>query len=335
LQGRNFSYLDTQLNRFSGPNFHQLPVNQSRAPVNNFQQDSFMRYANRPGRVNYEPNSLGPQVRESPASQGGFVSFPEHVDGDKVRQRSDSFGDHFSQATLFFQSMSEPEKRHIIQALQFELGKVTVRAVQERMLTRLANIDSRLVREVAAALGLPVPPGNPNTGIGTSPALSQLNTVKTPATRRVAILAADGMDAGDVAAIQQQLAAAGAHADVVAPHLGSITAANGRAIAVTATFLTAMSVQYDAVYLPGGPASVTTLQGNGDAVHFVEEAYKHFKPIAATGDGRRLLATAVGNVESQPGIVVGASGTAVGPAFVQAIAQHRHWDRQGTDAVSA
>ncbi|MEN3358619.1 MAG: catalase, partial [Mycobacteriales bacterium] len=314
LQGRLFSYLDTQLNRFSGPNFHQLPINASRAPVNNYQQDSFMRLANRPGRVNYEPNSLGEPAKESPAADGGFVSYPEQVRGTKVRQRSATFGDHFSQATLFFQSMSEPEKKHLIQALQFELGKVTVRAVQERMLTRLANVDRRLVAEVAAALGLPAPGGRVNTGIGRSAALSQANQPRSAATRRVAILAADGVDAGDVSAVQAQVTAAGAHSDVIAPHLGSITAGGGGKVAVKATFLTAASVQYDAVYLPGGRVSAAALRQNGDAVHFVEEAYKHLKAIAAAGDGRSLLTTAVGDVADQPGIVTGASGAAVAAA---------------------
>jgi catalase len=335
LQGRLFSYLDTQLNRFSGPNFHQLPINTSRAPVNNYQQDSFMRSANRPGRVNYEPNSLGQQAAESPAADGGFVSYPEQVQGPKVRQRSATFGDHFSQATLFFQSMSEPERKHIIQALQFELGKVTVRAVQERMLTRLANVDRRLVTEVAAALGLPAPSGRINTSIGTSPALSEENQPRSAATRRVAILVADGVDAGDVSAVQTRLAAAGAHSEVIAGHLGTITAAGGARIAVNATFLTAASVQYDAVYLPGGRASATALVGNGDAIHFVEEAYKHFKPIAAAGDGRSLFTAAVGNVGSQPGVVVAATGAALAAAFITAIAQHRHWTRARTETVSA
>ena len=111
LQGRNFSYLDTQLNRFSGPNFHQIPINQSKAAVNNYQQDGFMRYANRPGRVNYEPNSLGGNAREATPEEGGFVSYPAATEGTKVRARSESFGDHFTQATLFYNSMSDPEKQ--------------------------------------------------------------------------------------------------------------------------------------------------------------------------------------------------------------------------------
>ncbi len=336
LQGRLFSYQDTQLNRFGGPNFHQLPVNQSKAPVNNFQQDASMRYANRPGRVNYEPNSLGGPVRESPAGEGGFVSYPEPVRGAKVRERSDTFGDHFSQATLFFQSLSEPEKRHTIQALQFELSKLTVRRIQERMLTLLANVDARLVREVAASLALPVPTGKVNTGIGSSPALSQEKTPRTAATRRVAILAADGVDAGHIAAVQRELAAAQASGDVVAPHLGTLApAGGGRGIAVNATFLTTASVSYDAIYLPGGSASAAVLRGNGDALHFIEEAYKHFKAVAISGDARALLIAAVGDVTSQPGVVSGADGASVAKAFVQAVAQHRHWSRQGTDAVSA
>jgi len=333
LQGRLFSYLDTQLSRFRGPNWHQLPVNQSRAPVNNFQQDGPMRFANRPGRVNYEPQTLAAQVRESPASQGGFVSYPEPVSGTNVRQRSNSFGDHFSQATLFFQSMTEPEKQHIISALQFELGKVQVRAVQERMLTLLANIDARLVREVSGSLGLPVPSGKPNTGIGTSRALSQLATApRTARSLRVAVLVADGVSAGDVNGVTQALRRAGAHVEVVGTRLGAVRAAGG-SVTATATYLTVRSVQYDAVFLPGGAAA--TLASNGDAVHFVEDTYKHFKPIAAAGDGQRTLKAAVPGAVGQPGVVTGASGPAVAGGLVTALGVHRFFDRAATPAVSS
>ncbi len=336
LQGRNFSYFDTQLNRFSGPNWTQLPINQPRNAVNNFQQDGFMRYANRPGRVNYEPNSLpGGTARESAAAQGGFVSYAGPVSGRKVRVRADSFGDHFSQATLFFQSMTEPEKQHIIQALQFELGKVTVRAVQERMLTLLANIDDRLVSEVAGYLGLPAPSGKPNTRIGTSPRLSQERiSGPTSRTRKVAILVADGVSAADVAAVTRTMRRAGAHAEVVGPRIGSISATGG-AVVATATYLTTQSVVYDGVFVAGGKAAATALANNGDVVHFVEEAYKHYKPLGAAGDGQSVLRAAVGDVAGQPGVVTGATGEAVASAFQTAVAAHRHWARTGTTRVSA
>ncbi|WP_130492911.1 catalase [Motilibacter rhizosphaerae] len=333
LQGRNFSYLDTQLNRFSGPNFSQLPINQPHSPVNNFQQDGFMRYANRPGRINYEPNSLpGGEAHESSAAQGGFVSYAEPVGGTKVRARSDTFSDHFSQATLFFQSMTEPEKQHIIQALQFELGKVTVKAVQQRMLGLLANIDTRLVTEVAGYLSLPVPSGSPNTAIGTSDALSQEKTAKPSArTRKVAVLVGDGVTAADVAAIGKALHAAGGAAVVVGPHVGPVTAQGGT-VTATATYLTSKSVQFDAVFVPGGTAGLVS---NGDAVHFVEEAFKHDKAVGAVGTGTAVLRAALGGAAAgAAGVVTGASASAVARDFVAAVAAHRHWSRS-TGAISA
>ena len=335
LQGRLFSYLDTQINRFSSANFHQLPINQSRAPVNNYQQDSAMRYANRPGRVNYEPNSLGGDAAEAPPSDGGFVSYPETVSGVKIRGRSPSFGDHFSQATLFFQSLSAPEQDHVIAALQFELGKVKTVAVKERMLKLLANVDARLTAEVAASLGLPAPKGHVNTRIGSSPALSQAHTVMVPTTRKVAILAAGGVDGADVTAMRQHLKGAGVSSDVIAPHEGAITSATGAAIPVTASIITTDAVQYDALYLPGGAASVRALRSNGDALDFIEETYKYFKSIAATGTGQELVSLAVGNVRGEAGVVIGANSNSIAHAFIEAIAVDRHWTRTRTGRVSA
>ena len=252
LQGRLFSYLDTQLNRFSGANFHQLPINASRAPVNNYQQDGFMRYANRPGRVNYFPNSLGGDAVEASPAEGGFVSYPQSVSGRKVRERSDSFGDHFSQATMFYRSLSAPEKQHVVQAFRFELGKVTVRAVQERMLRLIANVDGQLVRDVAAGLGLPAPSGRVSGARGTSPALSQTRQPFSAATRQVAILATDGVTAADVTAVQRGLSDAGVRSDVVATHLGPIRASGG-SVTATATFLTAESVSTTPCTSRAGP----------------------------------------------------------------------------------
>ncbi len=340
LQGRLFSYLDTQINRFGSANFSQLPINAPRAPVNNYQQDSAMRYANRTGIVNYEPNTLGGNAHEAPASAGGYVSYPEQVSGPKVRGRSPSFGDHFSQATLFFRSLTEIEKQHVVQALQFELAKVSVVAIQKRVLTILAQIDARLVHDVALALGLPAPAGRPNARIGTSPALSQERHAKdTAKTRRVAILAADGVDGAAVAVLRRHLAAAVATADVVAPHLGTLTSTTGAAVKVDKTLLTTPSVVYDAVCVPGGAASVATLRANGDALHFVEETYRHYKPIAATTQGSGLVTGAlVGSVPDvlrEPGVLSGSSAETVAAAFVGAIAQHRFWARRGTAAVSA
>ncbi|MFN8075777.1 MAG: catalase [Kineosporiaceae bacterium] len=332
LQGRNFSYLDTQLSRFNGPNWYQLPINQPRSPVNNYQQDGFMRFANRAGKVNYEPNSLGQQAAEVPAAQGGFVTYPATVSGVKLRERSASFGDHYSQATLFFQSMTEPEKRHIIQALQFELGRVRTTAVKQRMLGHLANIDARLVREVAEYLGLPVPSGKPNTGIGTSARLSQERiTPDGPRTARVAVLVADGYSSADVAGIVEALKAAGVRWEFVGSRLGVIRPVRGAAVTATASLLTAKSVQYDATFVPGGAAAATALAGNGDAVQWIEETFRHHKALGAAGEARTLVQGVLSRLGDaagrQPGVVLDASGAAVAGAFVTALAAHRHWDR--------
>jgi len=337
LQGRLFSYLDTQINRFGSANFSQLPINQSSAPVNNYQQDSAMRYASRPGNINYEPNSLGGNAVEAPAAAGGFVSYPEVVSGPKIRARSGTFSDHFSQATLFFRSMSAPEQQHIIDALRFELGKVSALTVKQRMLTLLANIDTHLVREVAEGLGLPAPTGHVATGIRPSPALSEERTPSSAQTRKVAILTADGGSAADITHLQRTLTAAGVHSVLIAPHEGTITTSTGSRIKVDFSLLTSASVQYDAVYVPDGRAAVAALKTNGAALHFIEETYKHFKTIAATGNGRDLVAAAltVPHALTQPGVVTGRTAGDIGDKFIAAIRADRHWARQGTDRVSA
>lgn len=326
LQGRNFSYLDTQLNRFGGPNFHQVPINQPKAPINNYQQDSFMRYANRPGKVNYEPNSLGGNAREAKPEEGGFVSYPASTEGAKVRVRSASFGDHFTQATMFYNSMSDPEKQHITQALQFELGKVMVKEVQQRMVDLLANVDAGLATNVGAYLGLTPKAGQVNANAGTAKGLSQLEYVPgTPATRKVAILAADGVNGDEVTGMQGALQEAGVMVEVVAPHLGSIQSAAGDAIAVNQSLLTAASVLYDAVYVPGGADSANALQGSGDALYFIQEAFKHYKPIAASSEGADFCQAA--GIADEPGVVTG-EGTGIADDFLTAIGQHRFWERQ-------
>ena len=326
LQGRNFSYLDTQLNRFSGPNFHQIPINQPKAPINNFQQDGFMRYANRPGRVNYEPNSLGGNAREAQPEEGGFVSYPASTEGTKVRVRSESFGDHFTQATMFYNSMSDPEKQHITQALQFELGKLMVKEVQQRMLDLLANVDGDLATNVGAYLGLTPKAGQVNANAGTAKGLSQLEYVPgIPASRKVAILAADGVNGAEVTQMQDALQAAGVTVEVVAPHLGTIQSADGAAIPVNQSLLTTASVLYDAVYVPGGADSASALQGSGDALHFIQEAFKHYKPLAASSEGADFFQAA--GIADAPGVITG-EDAAIADGFLQAIGQHRFWDRQ-------
>ena len=326
LQGRNFSYLDTQINRFGGPNFHQVPINQPKAPINNYQQDSFMRYANRPGRVNYEPNSLGGNAREAKPEEGGFVSYPAPTEGTKVRVRSESFGDHFTQATMFYNSMSDPEKQHITQALQFELGKLLVKEVQQRMVDLLANVDTDLAKNVATYMGLTPKAGQVNANAGTAKGLSQLEYVPgTPLGRKVAILVADGVNGAEVTQMQGALQDAGVTVEVVAPHLGSIQSVDGQALPVNQSLLTTASVLYDAVYVPGGADSVNALQGSSTALHFIQEAFKHYKPIAASTEGADFFQAA--GIADAPGVVTG-DDAGLAETFLKAIGQHRFWDRQ-------
>jgi catalase len=353
LQGRLFSYLDTQLIRLGGPNFHEIPINRPVCPVHNNQRDGFMRQTINKGRVSYNPNSLGGGCPfQAGMAQGGFTSFTERIDASKVRERSASFSDHFSQATLFFRSQSDEEKNHIVDALSFELGKVQVNAIRERMLSILYKIDHGLATSVAYNLGVHVNkhPDQLNFSVGadTDPAtvqptnvddtllpdrsepLSMANTVKNSIrTRKIAFLLADGFDAPSTEAMKIALESEGGVVHVIAPRQGVIKAENGEDLSAARSFLTDASVFYDAVYIAGGTNSVATLEAEADAVHFVNEAWKHCKPIAAHTDAKQLLQATYffRKIEQDNGILIGNS-EAISEAFPKAIAQHRFWERE-------
>ena len=337
LQGRNFSYQDTQLSRLGGPNFNQIPINRAQCPFHNNQRDAMHQMEIPVGRTSYEPNSLGGNFPvESPA---GFASFPEPMEGNKRRVRAESFADHFSQATLFFNSQSDVEKQHIVSAFAFELAKVETPEIRERFVRDiLANVDAKLTAAVCEKLGMPVPdpktvkpPAAPQPAgktVKTSPALSMVGTQPsdTIATRKIAFLAADGVDAASITAMKAALVKAGAVVHVLAPHGGALKGQGG-SVPVDHSIVTMPSVVYDAVYVPGGAASIDALRVDGDAVHFVMEAFKHGKAIAATGEGADLLA-AGGIPADAPGVVAGATAArALITAFTAAIADHRAWAR--------
>jgi catalase len=371
LQGRLFSYTDTQLLRLGGPNFHEIPINRSIAPIHNHQRDGHMRQTINQGRVAYEPNSLGGGCPfQAMMKDGGFNSYPERIDAQKVRERSPSFFDHFSQAALFFNSQSAPEQDHMVKALRFELGKVETEAIRERMVFILSLVDATLASRVAAGLGIDVPSqvegplnrsipadGDPanfqprqagkkagKKKVVTSPALSMANTVKGVKTRKIAILAADGFGA-DLATVKKALLAAGAQAKIVAPRLGMLQGAGGETVEIDFSFLTSASVLFDAVYIAGGEQSAAALQQEAAAIHFVEEAYKHCKAIAATGAGSGLINVSyLGNlkpggkqVQAEEGVVLGGDAQAgkVAAAFLEAIAEHRFWSREQKGQVPA
>jgi catalase len=351
LQGRLFSYTDTQLLRLGGPNFHEIPINRPVSELHNNQRDGHMRQTINRGRVAYHPNTLGGGCpMQVGRAAGGYVSHPQAIDGRKVRERGPKFFDHFSQATLFWHSQSEAEQQHLVQALRFELGKVEVPAVRERMVVMLTQVDRALASRVAEGLGLAVPakldvqlnesvPADadpkkfqpirpPKQKVTRSAALSMANTVKdTAKSRKVAILAADGVEKSHVDAMVQALSAAQAVAKIVAPHGGTVKAADGGTVTVDFTLLTVGSVLFDAVFIPGGAKSTGTLTADAAAVLFVREAYKHCKAIAASGTGLALLEAAgidARDVTTQREGV----NSQMADAFLKAIAQHRDWSRE-------
>jgi catalase len=286
-------------------------------------------------------------------AEGGFVTHAALVNARKARARGPKFFDHFSQATLFWASQSAPEKEHIVQALRFELGKVELPEVRRRMVGLLTQVDRTLATQVAEGLGLDTPAGpetpmnrsvpadadpkdhQPRRGrasVGQSAALSMANTVKDRAeTRRVAILAADGVDAAALATMRRALTAAGAQAKVVAPRLGTLRAESRGEVPVDLSLLNVGSVLFDAVFVPGGARSIETLRGEARALLFVAEAFKHCKPIAASGAGLELLAASGIPADGSDEAVTTATDGEVekaAAAFVKAIARHRNWGRE-------
>ena len=347
LQGRLFSYHDTQEYRLGSPNFVNLPINRPVCPFHNNQQDGRMQMEVKTSRVNYSPNSLGdnrPAV--SSEAEGAYVHYPERVEGHKVRERSPSFQEHFSQATLFWNSLSIVEQDHLVAAAHFELGKVGDRGVRERMVDRFNQVDHELAKRVAEGIGVSAPsaPANENHG-QRSEALSQANTTKTAKGRKVAILAAEGVDASQIMAIKQALKGVGAMAEVISKFKGTLKSEDGQEIEVDKTFLTGASVMFDAIYVPGGAKSVKALKLNGEAVHFIAEAFRHCKPIAATAEGVDLLKAAdlqgvtlaESSLKDDQGVVTDRSADAneIAKSFINSIAQHRHWNRAQKDNVPA
>lgn len=273
-----------------------------------------------------------------------------------MRQRAPSFADHFSQATLFVESMSPPERIHLIKACQFELGKVTRPEIRARVIEQFSNIDVAFAAEVATGIGLPPPKkaarpvtAKPGKSVDRSPALSLEETPNKPAPtiagRKVAVLVADGVDAASLATVKAALENGGAMVDLVAKTIGTVAGSNNKTLVVEKSYLTSGgSVMYDAILVPGGAAAAETLASHGDAKHFVNEAYKHCKPIGAIGDGIVLLrASQIGVARDsyedgvERGVVTAAPNNARGftKDFTAAIGQHRFWVREADESIPA
>ena len=327
LQGRLFSYLDTQLSRLGSPNFHQLPVNAPKCPFANQQRDGHMSMQQPKGRVAYEPSSLAPDSARETAA--GFKSFAATESGDRGRVRADRFADHYSQARQFFRSQTAHEQAHIASAFVFELSKVGTPHVREAMVANLLHVDTSLAQRVAAGLALKKMPAAPASAapvldLDLSPALQLIGKMKdTLEGRCVGILLNDGSDGKTLSAIRKAVLAAGASVKVVAPKVGGVTLADGTLQAVDGQLAGTPSVLFDAVAVLLSSAGAKALCREDAALQFVRDAFGHLKAIAIDAGGKALLQHA--GVAADGGVV---AASAVG-AFITA-AKTRQWDREAS-----
>jgi len=335
LQGRLFSYLDTQISRLGGPNFAQLPINRTHAPVNDMLRDGMHQGAVHGGAAPYRPNSVdGGCPFLADADTAAFIEAPQAVpSGRKVREHPATFADHFSQARLFFGSLTAIEQDHVIQAYAFELGKCYEESIKLRQLRALANIDAYLCSEVAHSLGLPIPEATEDlTDEEASPALSQLGATWPVEGRQVGVIADETTDLAKLSALCEAVLEAGMIALVVAPTGAKL----GGDVTVQRTYLTAASIEFDAIVLataasPGPDAIDSRDAKAGDPSAppgtdaRVAEVWRHAKAIGTIGEGSQVL-TGAGLPLDAPGVVTG-DGDPVVAEIASLLASHRAWDR--------
>ncbi len=342
LQGRLFSYLDTQLIRLGGPNFHEIPINRPVIPIHNNQRDGYHRMTIDRGTVSYSPNSIQDNAPE-PLPEQGYTHHAEKVEGWKVRARSESFNDHYSQAALFWNSMSSAERQHIVEAFHFEVGNVKDQDIRQRVVDMFNNVDGELAIQIAEGIGVEPPKTFGGSGVtASSPAVSQENTIMVPQTRKVAILLEEGFNFNETMQVMDVLKKERVHTEIVSKNLGMLKSKEGQELNVGKNYFTTASIMYDAVYIPGGLQNVETLKTQGDALHFVNEAFKHAKALGASNEGvDLLLASEIQGIEmagkdddrvvTDLGVVTVENSKdfrEFSKKFIAAIAQHRHWMRQ-------
>ncbi|MBM7847353.1 catalase [Arthrobacter roseus] len=342
LQGRLFSYLDTQISRLGGPNFAQLPINRPHAPVNDMLRDGMHQTAVHSGVAPYKPNSLdGGCPFMAGADAGAFIDVPERIpESMKLRENPASFEDHLSQARLFFRSLTSTEQDHTIQAFSFELGKCYEQAIRERQVQILVNIDERLGAEVATSLGLSAPKRTEDVpDRATSPALSQVGRKWPVASRLVGIVVGSEPDVQDVEAAKAAVEKAGMLPLIIAPTAGKLD--GGKGPVVQRSYLTARSIEFDAVVIAGAPTPapdavldrdakagdpMAVMQIDPRVTLLISESYRHAKPLGGWGEAASAL-QAAGVPSSAPGVVLDQSATKVIDDVAELLATHRVWER--------
>ena len=338
LAGRIHSYVDTQLSRLGGPNFHELPINAPLAAVQNNQRDGMHRQAIHRGRVAYEPNSLAGGCPFQ-AGAAGYVPFPEPVAGPELRGKPEKFAEHYQQASLFYESQAPHEKKHIADAFRFELSKVTVPAIRVRTLALLRNVSDELAKAVADGLGLALPEALPRAVV--KPPAAEIDASPTLslqarpgdggiATRKIAILVAPGVDGASVKLLADALILQGAVARLVGPRIGGFATDDGTAFDADASFENHPSALFDGVVIPDGAAAIETLASNGQALEFVRDQYRHCKTLLAVGAGRTLLERAGIPQDGDDGglLKVAKAGKQAAQAFIKALGRHKHPERE-------
>jgi catalase len=344
LAGRIHSYVDTQISRLGGANFHEIPINSPLAQIHNNQRDGMHRQAIARGRVAYEPNSLGGGCPFQ-AGIAGFQSFPQPIEGDKVRGKPQKFAEHYNQATLFWNSQSAVEQQHIVRAFRFELSKVQTVAVRQRVVAQLLNVAEDLAQAVADGLGMTALPvalpkslrRSPQTEVDNSPALSLLARpgVQGIRTRRIAILIVEGIDAKAATVAHETLGTQGAVPRYVGIKLGRSKAADGTVLEAEVSMENSPSVLWDGLIVPGGEAASAALSRSGHALEFLKDQYRHCKPILLFGEAKTLLdksgiSATLSSDGDDPGLLLfdderidkGLT------AFVKALTKHRHFERE-------
>ena len=340
LQGRTFSYVDTQRHRLGGPNFNELPINRPVCPVHNHQRDGQHKTRIDTGAANYEPNSIGnnwPREAAQAEKGGGFSSYPQKLEGQKVRERSPSFADYYSQPRLFWISQTDPEKRHIIGAFSFELGKVARPYIRQRVVDHLTRIDHDLAQAVADNLGLelskeqranklPEPVGGLKDGDAALSLYARGNQVIK--SRRVALLCADGVSGKSLEAIEKALKAEGVHGQILAPRMGELKTEEGGQRMIDGTIGGTPSVLFDAVIVPDGAKSMAALKKDGEAIYYLQQAFKHLKVIGLAGQAEEMLAAAGLTDQKDKGLVVDKAAAKMAESFLTALKEHRIWARE-------